>query len=73
MVLNRLNALYLIDKSEILNENLLQTSRLNPFIHPCQKYQSQAAKAVDNHIKALSMMEELILKAPSISGGVSNG
>jgi len=63
MILNRLNALYLIEKSPKLTENLNRTSRLKPFIYPFQKYQAQAIKLTGNHIKALSLMEELKLKS----------
>ncbi len=63
LVLNRLNALYLNFNTEKLNENLLRTGRLKPFIYPYQKYLAQAAKADGENIKALSLMEELKLKA----------
>lgn len=62
-VLNRLSDLYLTYDTHKLAGNLNRTSRLKPFIYPYQKYQAQAAKAAGNHIKALSMMEELKLKA----------
>ena len=63
LVMNRLNALYLSHNRQKLAENLRRTGRLKPFIYPYQKYQSLAAKYAGNHIKALSLMEELKLKA----------
>ena len=62
-VMNRLNDLYLSYNTHKLTENLAQTGLLNPFIYPYQKYQAIAAKAADRHISAMSLMEELKLKA----------
>ena len=63
LVLPRLSTLYLSFNSGKLNQNLLPTSRLKSFIDPHQKYLAQAAKADEKNIKALSLMEELKLKA----------
>ncbi len=63
LILNRLNALYININSKKLTENLRRTSKLKPFIYPLQKYQAQAAKLSGNNNKALSLMEDLKLKA----------
>ena len=62
-VMNRLNDLYLNYNTHKLTENLEQTGKLKPFIYPYQKYQAIAAKAAGKHISAMSLMEELKLKA----------
>jgi tetratricopeptide (TPR) repeat protein len=62
-VLNKLNALYASTQSPKLNANIQRTLRLKPFIYPIQKFQALSAQAADNPIKALSLMEELKLKA----------
>ncbi|WP_223789537.1 winged helix-turn-helix domain-containing protein [Marinicella meishanensis] len=63
MVLNRLNALYLVHQPDKLAANLHRTAATQPFIYPLQKYQAMAAAATGKHIEALSLMEELKLKA----------
>ncbi len=63
MVLNRLNALYLFIQPGKLSTNLIKTEQTNPFIYPMQKYQAQAAAADGKHIHAISLLEELKLKA----------
>jgi len=63
MILNRLNALYLIHQNEKLADNIRQTAATNPFIYPLQKYQAMAAAAAGKRTEALSLMEELKLKA----------
>ena len=62
-VLNRLNALYLTYNGERLKANLNKTAATQPFIYPLQKYQAMAAAAEGKLIEALSLMEELKLKA----------
>ncbi len=62
-ILNRLNALYTEHNSEKLADNLVRTQRLKPFIYPRQKYQAQLAMMNGNSIQAISLMEELKLKA----------
>lgn len=63
LVLNRLNALYLTFETGKLKANLSKTARTQPFIYPLQKYQAMAAAAEGKLIEALSLMEELKLKA----------
>ncbi len=63
MVLNRLNALYLLNQPEKLVANLIKTEQAQPFIYPIQKYQAQAAAAEGKYIHAISLLEELKLKA----------
>lgn len=63
LIMNKLNALYLNFDSHKLLENVNQTSKLNPFIYPYQKYQAISAYRNGKYIKASSMMEELKLKA----------
>lgn len=62
-IMNKLNGLYLNYKTHLLTENLKQTGQLNPFIYPYQKYQAIAAKSAGNYIKAVSLLQELKLKA----------
>jgi|GEM_PF-1500258 len=62
-VMNKLNELYLKFNTHKLADNLQQTGKLKPFIYPYQKYQAIAAHAAGNHINALSLMQELKLKA----------
>ncbi|MCX7553689.1 tetratricopeptide repeat protein [Marinicella sp. S1101] len=61
--LNRLNDLYLNYKPHLLIANIEQTRALEPFIYPLQKYQAVAAFNNDDQIKAMSLMQELKLKA----------
>ncbi len=63
LIMNKLNELYLNFDSHKLIENLKQTSKLNPFMYPHQKYQAISAYRDGEYIKASSMMEELKLKA----------
>ncbi len=60
---NRLSDLYLAYQPQKLTDNLNATRQLKPFIYPLQKYQALSVKLAGNHIKALSLMEELKLKA----------
>jgi DNA-binding winged helix-turn-helix (wHTH) protein/tetratricopeptide (TPR) repeat protein len=62
-VLNRLNHLYLTFNTDKLADNLQKTWRLKPFIYPVQKYQAQAAAKAGKYIQAISLLEELKLKA----------
>ncbi|GAA4815186.1 hypothetical protein GCM10011365_02580 [Marinicella pacifica] len=62
-VMNKLNDLYVIHNTHKLAENVQQTAKLKPFIYPYQKYRAIAAHTKGNHIKALSLMQELKLKA----------
>jgi len=63
LIMNKLNALYLNYKTHKLAQNLQRTAQLKPFIYPLQKYQALAAIKAGNQIKAISLLEELKLKA----------
>jgi hypothetical protein len=63
LIMNKLNQLYLSYNQQKLNENIQRTLKLKPFIYPVQKYQAMAAHADGKDIEALSLLEELKMKA----------
>ncbi len=63
IILNRLNSLYVDYEPQKLALSLKKTSELKPFIYPLHKFKAQAALVSGQNIKALSILEELKLKA----------